>query len=45
MTCSALGISMIVAMRLPFALLRGSDTLEEVSLGEEHSEEMFPYPS
>lgn len=44
MTCSALEISMIVAVRLPFAL-GGSDTLEEVSLGEEHSEDMFPYPS
>ena len=44
MTCSALETSMIVAVRLPFAL-GGSDTLEEVSLGEAHSEEMFPYPS
>lgn len=44
MTWSALEISTIVALRLPFAL-GGSDTLEEVSLGEEHSEEMFPYPS
>ena len=44
MTWSALEISILVAMRLPFAL-GGSDTLEEVSLGEAHSEEMFPYPS
>ena len=43
-TCSVLGMAIVVVMHLLFDL-GGSGTLEEVSLGEEHSEETLPYPS